>query len=556
MILPTTTSAIQDSKLTTCAGAALADASLSDLNQLKQTGASGEPGSKQLEMPSSNNKPLQKQLLAPDSGNKRRGSCFKKAAPVVVDIVNDPEPIQDSSSGILLNDHQTGFCSLRPLGLNSGCSVTQLMSFPEFIAAEICAVFPGLLTGAKGKAWTVRVNSFFQFIFSKTEAVLRPIAKYGILEKFQFDSLCPGKCVVQEVADILINFVSRILGGNFVTDSHDEVLSGITHPWSQYLQTNEALANKLLVLSTQHALHLQVDSISSLDRVVRKWAGKLHLDKYKGSLWPICAKDHYTTAVITQEASSFAPQRDVMLCRLADSGSRDPALDPKLSEGFAEAFRILCPETTFEEAEGLPIPQQEGVDCLFHTVLFQASKLTGVPLPEDEDLCRMDAFLLRFYCYLLFHRDMQDRGLPIWDMSTAFEQWKTQQQDSEGSHLISAAAHAAFGLCLPGASCAEVQQVASPESDSPILRRHRTGRRHVRSESHEDESCSIAGGFPTKKLDAVRGGKPEPPHFNHFDPPAKDQDTWKQCTSPSGQKYWFNTGNIARFALTILAQCS
>ena len=333
------------------------------------------------------------------------------------------------------------------------------------------------------------------------------------------------------------------------------MLSGITNPWSQYLQTNEALANTLLVLSTQHTRELQFNnSPSFLDRVLRKWAGILHLCKYKRSLWPICAKGHYTTAAITKVVN--AQQRDVMLCRLADSGSRSPVLDPKLSERFAEAFKILCPETVYEEAEGLSIPQQEGVDCLFHTILFQASELTGVPLPMDEDICQMDAFFLRFYCYLLFHRDMQDRGLPIMDMGTAFKEWMTQQQDSESSQGVSAGGNAESGLNLPDASSADVQQVASPESDSPILRRRSTGRRRVESDYEEGESCSKAGGLPPKKLDAVRGGKPEPRDFDHSDPPAKDHETWKQCTSASGQKYWSNAGNIAILALTFLAQNS
>ena len=345
-----------------------------------------------------------------------------------MDIVNDPEP-----SGYSSDDRPSpgqgiegiGFCNLRPLGLQSGCTKLQHLSFPAFITAEISTKFPGLLKGEKGGTWTARANSFFLFLFNKTLKVKLPTSQRGLLTKVQFESLGPGEFVVQEVADILMNFVCRILGGNFVSDNHRKVLSGISNPWSQYLQTNQALAKELVVFSTQHAMHLQPNSISNFHALVNDWARKVSLQTYQGSMWPVWAHDHYTTVSITRVTQ--AQLADVMCCRLADSISRTPALDPGLSQRFAEAFTILVPGTVFEEVEGLALPQQKGLDCLFHTVLYQASELTGIPLPEDEVECQMYAALLRFYCYLLFYRDMQDRGLPMLDLKTVFNEWMAQQ---------------------------------------------------------------------------------------------------------------------------------
>jgi hypothetical protein len=56
-----------------------------------------------------------------------------------------------------------------------------------------------------------------------------------------------------------------------------------------------------------------------------------------------------------------------------------------------------------------------------------------------------------------------------------------------------------------------VQQVASPKSDSPILRRRKQPRRIVESDSEEGESSTKACGWLPRESDAVRpqGGKPE-----------------------------------------------
>ncbi len=451
---------------------------------------------------------------------------------ILVDIENDPEPseVLSSTTGMLPtishNGQCTGFFNLRPLasGLQSGSSGTQLLAFPEFIAAEIGAVFPGLLTGARGKTWTAHVYSFFQFLFKKSLAVNQPTEMYGMLTKTQFESLGPGQCVTQEVADILMNFVSRILGGNFKSDAQARILTGISDPWSQYLQINKAHAKTLLVLSTQHALHLQPNRVSSFDKVVNEWAGNLQLNKYQGSLWPVCAREHYTTVFITKE--STAQHGCVMVCRLADSASRNPLLDPMLCQGFVEAFRILCPGKAFIEAEGLPLPQQHGPDCLFHTVLFQASQITGVPLPKNEDLCQMFAALLRFYSFLLFHRDMQDRGLPMVDLSSVFQEWMAQKEgfkDFEGNYAAENAGKSKNFPSLADANHAVKQQFlhssdhlkptqASRESESPIMNRKKcyphSDRLHVPSDSDEHKSGSKAVGcLPTTK-GAHKEGKP------------------------------------------------
>ena len=86
-------------------------------------------------------------------------------------------------------------------------------------------------------------------------------------------------------------------------------------------------------------------------------------------------------------------------------------------------------------------------------------------------------------------------------------------QNSESSQGVSTAESAVeSGSCLwhPGASYAVEQQVASPESESPIVRRRRQ-RRIIESDSEESESSTKAGGWLSRKSDAVLlgGGKPE-----------------------------------------------
>jgi hypothetical protein len=137
----------------------------------------------------------------------------------------------------------------------------------------------------------------------------------------------------------------------------------------------------------------------------------------------------------------------------------------------------------------------------------------------------MYAALLRFYNYLLFHRDMQDRGLLRLDFGTLFNEWLAQQQDSGSSQVVYAAENAGeLGSCrIPvGVRHALEQQVlhrsdqwkpnhTSPEPESPILRRHRINpiRKLVESDSEEGNPCSKAGGCLPRGLDAVKAGTPE-----------------------------------------------
>lgn len=83
-------------------------------------------------------------------------------------------------------------------------------------------------------------------------------------------------------------------------------------------------------------------------------------------------------------------------------------------------------------------------------------------------------------------------------------------QSSQGVSTAESAVESGSCLCLPGASYAVEQQVASPESESPIVRSRRQ-RRIIESDSEEGESSTKAGGWLSRKSDAVLlgGGKPE-----------------------------------------------
>jgi serine/threonine protein kinase len=345
---------------------------------------------------------------------------------------------------------------LRPLALTRNHSSLKLpqgetMPLRNFILLDISQRFRGLLPGdvvamALGalskQSITVkaqemrraveRTHDFMQFLRAAIETDLegkgaktQPVIQKPLLDETRMETLMPGKYATQEVGDVLLQFLCKLIGADY--HDTDGVQPG-NDPWPVLKAAPKPEDPRFLVFSTQMAATVCFYFDNKNHAKCVQWADRvskvLTQGGYNASSWAVPSHEHYTAVTLREDSSDSAAH--VMRCTQADSASGN-GNKPKLHPGLLQGFEAVCAKLHRQPALSLengPLgPKQKAPDCLFFTILSQMATVAGVPPQVDDPSGQMHAALLRFYAYTVLVQDWIDCGFITANMDNLFSDW-------------------------------------------------------------------------------------------------------------------------------------
>jgi hypothetical protein len=225
------------------------------------------------------------------------------------------------------------------------------LSIWNFILLDIHHKFRGLLPplghvdGARkqDKPRQCSAHSFMRFLNNATTQASKTIKdRIPLLDEVRKETLMPGKCVCQEVGDLLLQFMCSFIGADFYDSSH-RVNEG-NDPWPSLKAYRKPEDPRFLVFSTQAAASISLFVRGKSEKSIKKWVDSTSkvLSTYAGSSWAVPNDNHYTSVTMRLDAS--IPSKHVMRCTQADSltrGGNYPQIDDGLRRGFVE----ICKKT-------------------------------------------------------------------------------------------------------------------------------------------------------------------------------------------------------------------
>lgn len=309
-----------------------------------------------------------------------------------------------------------------------------LRSLPEFIRDDIQAALPNLLS-PKHEKTDPNLESFVEFVLDTVLEASAAHKQSGYtscigLTPVQLEALRHGKYVHEEVADIWARWVARTLGATFWNDG--EFLPGFPpfDTLARYLARDGDCENadKTVVLSCSFMDMLLVDDARRA-RMLRRM--KDNISQYNRFLCIRANEGHFTTVHLTKshnKAKGKSPGT-LITAQLADSSGGDTS-DPALRAALKVAVTSLFEGAVYKEGLSRLVPQQNSKNnCCFHTILYQASILSGKCMTTDNATCQQDAERLRSYTVLLAHKDLlsaQVSGVKLQDLQELRRQWEAR----------------------------------------------------------------------------------------------------------------------------------
>ena len=364
---------------------------------------------------------------APDSAEPAPATTCGSSGP--------PAAVIQASASTLGGD----LAKVIPLGLvlKRPTESPALRSLPEFIRDDIQAALPGLLSPLHEKT-DPNLQSFVEFVLDTmleaSAAHEQSITCIG-LTPVQLKGLRHGKCVHGEVADIWAHWVAYTLGAPFWNEG--TIVPGCPSfdPLAMYLARDKD-CDKTLVLSCSFMNVLLVeDNTLGLDlrnRMLQKLKGKI--SQYNRFLCTRVNEGHFTTVHMTKSPpktkGTGRNSGTIITAQLADSSGGNSLLesDPALQAALKVAVTALFEGAVFNGGFGIIVPRQNANnDCCFHTILNQASTLSGKRMTSDNATCQQDAARLRDYTVLLAHKDLRLRDVKLPDLQELRRQWELRE---------------------------------------------------------------------------------------------------------------------------------
>jgi hypothetical protein len=351
------------------------------------------------------------------------------------------------------------------------------MPFHEYIYRDLHGKCPGLIPGfatLRGAACQDArpcVDRIFSFIGSLHQSVGTVVRDEGLLKSCrnadplldwdQLQSVLPGqKEVTEEVADILLKWMARLLGV-------DVMHRGAVIPHSQGF-AGLAVPKKCLVLDTL-AIDALVNAFHGHQRGERfpryhgewdpdryrayeglvnefmranadafaKYARDLHvlLRPYDATLWSICSRSVIESKVVRPTTFDYY-FKVLSLTKQREGGVLGQVWDPTRAPFYSDLdltarcampalFKEQSDDSDLFSAEAQPSHQRiggHGTGSLFHSMLNIAMVCTGMSLPADDEECAIYAAALQGHCYLSMLRDWVQSGLDL-DIDATFREW-------------------------------------------------------------------------------------------------------------------------------------
>ena len=300
------------------------------------------------------------------------------------------------------------FLDVFPLGgLNSkmiDCSI----SLPDLVRTEIESVLPGILKSGRYSPNTDDddLNSFADLALKGMVDAFEDLRSFSRLSLDQLQHLGRGKCVHEEVGDLLSNLFSRVFGAYFMNENCILCSPCLGFPWSKYLQRDPRGA-KTVVLAFTFAAMLRKESPAKGNDIKKRieiWRRKKTMDRFDTWLWNQNASRHCTTIYMRCLRSQ---DKSKIVVRLVDSNRKDPenaSLDPYVRRLMEDTVTPLFQTCAFEDGKGVKMPQQDSFNnCLFHSILYQNSFIAGVELSTVR--IHQEAAQLRCYTVLLLREE-------------------------------------------------------------------------------------------------------------------------------------------------------
>jgi hypothetical protein len=337
-----------------------------------------------------------------------------------LDLTGTPSPSKESNSRGKISS-AVPFANVIPLGLGQN-ETGRRLSLSEFVAADIEAVLPGLLNDSERP-------SFIEFLLSRVSGMLSEVPGYR-LEPTQLESLGLGKCVTEEIADIWCRLVGHAMGATF-WDGAFVPGCQFSDRFGMHLARGTDSA-KTLVFPCNVTLVLLADPkpVYLPERARSEMLSKLKegIGGFSRLLFSRQDALHFTT--IDMLRTNTGNCREIS-ARLADSGSTPQTLKQSVLYALNSAVPLLFEDTALKAGPGIEVPLQDNMnDCCFHTVLYQASVLSGKPMP-DAATCRRDAARLRSYTVLLAYAEgrllLESRGADFPPLQQLWREWKAAE---------------------------------------------------------------------------------------------------------------------------------
>ena len=392
------------------------------------------------------------------------------------------------------------------------------MPFHEYIYRDLHGKCPGLIPGfatLRGAACkdarpcVDRIFSFIRFLHQSVGTVVRDEGLLKscrnadpLLDWDQLQSVLPGqKEVTEEVADILLKWMARLLGV-------DVMHRGAIIPHSQGF-AGLAVPKKCLVLDTLaidalvNAFHghqrgerfpryhgeWDPDRYRAYESLVNeflranadafaKYARDLHvlLRPYDATLWSICSRSVIESKVVRPTTFDYY-FKVLSLTKQREGGVLGQVWDPTRAPFYSDLdstarcampalFKEQSDDSEFFSVESQPSHQRiggHGTGSLFHSMLNIAMVCTGMSLPADNEECAIYAAALQGHCYLSMLRDWVHSGLDL-DIDATFREWLADNPEltplpafagGGGSPAADAAASAATNAAAVAAASAD-----------------------------------------------------------------------------------------------------
>ena len=338
------------------------------------------------------------------------------------------------------------------------------MPFHEYIYRDLHGKCPGLIPGfatLRGAACkdarpcVDRIFSFIRFLHQSVGTVVRDEGLLKscrnadpLLDWDQLQSVLPGqKEVTEEVADILLKWMARLLGV-------DVMHRGAVIPHSQGF-AGLAVPKKCLVLDT-----LAIDALVNAFHGERipQFQGEWDPDRYRAyehlvdefrratadafaqyardldallrpydsTLWSICSRSVIESKVVRPTTFDYY-FKVLSLIKQREGGVLGQVWDPTRAPFYSDLdltarcampalFKEQSDDSEFFSVESQPSHQRiggHGTGSLFHSMLNIAMVCTGMSLPADDEECAIYAAALQGHCYLSMLRDWVQSGLDL-----------------------------------------------------------------------------------------------------------------------------------------------
>ena len=393
------------------------------------------------------------------------------------------------------------------------------MPFHEYIYRDLHGKCPGLIPGfatLRGAACqdarpcVDRIFSFIGFLHQsvcmvRDKGLLKSCRNADpLLDWDQLQSVLPGqKEVTEEVADILLKWMARLLGV-------DVMHRGAIIPHSQGF-AGLAVPKKCLVWDTL-AIDALVNACHGHQRGERfpRYHGEWDPDRYRAyeglvnefmranadafatyardlhvllrpydtTLWSICSRSVIESKVVRPTTFDYYFKVLSVANRGKGEGGVlgqvwDPTRAPFYSDLDSTArcampalFKEQSDDSELFSVESQPSHQRiggHGTGSLFHSMLNIAMVCTGMSLPADNEECAIYAAALQGHCYLSMLRDWVHSGLDL-DIDATFREWLADNPEltplpafagGGGSPAADAAASAATNAAAVAAASAD-----------------------------------------------------------------------------------------------------